>query len=115
MRTISLLVPLCCVLLAGCATTSPSSSSDIFPAQAVIAAAERPISGTFMMNVKGSGRQDDRLFLNSEADYRDQRCLTIQVPKDVATELQAKLAGAPAVILKGRKIRVSGTAQRVQI
>ncbi|MES2693648.1 MAG: hypothetical protein V4773_09255 [Verrucomicrobiota bacterium] len=83
--------------------------------QAVLAAAEGPLTGTFLMEVKATGRQDQQLYLNSETDYRDQRCLTISIPQDVADEFRAKLAGDPATLLKGRKIRVSGTAERVRI
>jgi hypothetical protein len=103
-----------CTLFVGCANPRQSSSG-ISPAQAVLAAAERPISGTFVLEVRGTGRQDEWLYLNSEADYRDQRCLTIAIPKEVAADLQVKMAGDPESILKGKKIRVSGTARRVTI
>lgn len=92
-----------------------ASSHDIQPRAAVIAAADHPISGVFRLQVRGAGRQDRRLFLNSESDYRDPRCLTIAIPGDVAEALGATLGGDPVVILKGKTIRVNGRAERVMI
>ena len=85
--------------------------------QAVMAAAERleGVTAVFEMTVRGGGRQDGRLYLNSEADYRDQRCLTIAVPEEIAQELAEKLAGDPVLALNGKTIQVAGTAKRVKI
>src|SRR5436190_5345582 len=96
-------------VLAGCGQTT-----DLTPIQAIVAAAERPegVTGTFLMEVRRADREDDTLYLNSEEDYRDQRCLTIAIPKDVASALERKVEGDPAVALKGKKIRVTGTAKR---
>ena len=85
------------------------------PAQAVVAAAEQPISGTFRLQVRGSGKRDRRLYLNSEEDYRDQRCLTISIPDQIAAILAFKLGGDPTILLKGKTIRVRGTAERVTV
>ncbi len=103
-------------LLAGCATAS-APTTDLTPVQAVLGAAERPegVTGTFRLEVRGAGRQDDFLFLDSEADYRDQRCLVITLPKRVALDLQRQVGGDPAVVMKGKTIRVTGTAERVKI
>jgi hypothetical protein len=103
-------------LLAGCATT-PVPTADLTPSQAIFAAAERPegVTGTFKIEVRSGGRQDDSLYLDSEADYRDQRCLVIALPKDVALELERRVAGDPVVVLKGKSIRVTGIAKRTTI
>ena len=90
------------------------ATTDLTPIQAIVAAAERPegVTGTFLMEVRRGDREDDTLYLNSEKDYCDQRCLTIAIPKDVASALERKVEGDPAVALKGKKIRVTGTAKR---
>lgn len=108
------------VLLSGCATTRqapPPEVRDITPVEAIMAAASQPegITGVFRLEVRGAGRQDNWLYLNSEADYRDQRCLTIAIPQSAARELEVLLLGDPADLLKGRTIRVTGTAKRVTI
>jgi hypothetical protein len=111
--------------LAGCASadrssppsTGTASGAEITPTQAILAAAERPagISGIFEMEVRGGGRQNDWLYLNSEADYRDQRCLTIAIPPTVAPEVERQIGGDPVVELRGKTIRVRGTAKRTTI
>ena len=103
------------VLLSSCALAPDSGSSDIAPSAAVIAAADHPISGVFRLQVRGSGRRDGYLYLNSESDYRDQRCLTIAIPDTIATALAIKLGGDPAAVLAGKVIRVKGEARRVKI
>lgn len=67
------------------------------------------------MEVRAAGRQYGRLFLNSELDYRDQRNLTIAIPEGIAQGWADYLGGDPASILIGKKIRVTGTAERVTI
>lgn len=106
---------LACALLASCSSVPQRSVTDVLPSDAVIAAAEAPLSGTFRLQMRGTGRRDGRLYLNSEQDYRDQRCLTISIPDRVAADLAKALGGDPAVVLMGRTIRVSGVAQRVKI
>jgi hypothetical protein len=94
-----------------------AESGEMTPMQAIFAAAEHTegVSGIFTFEVKGSGRGDGRLYLNSEPDYRDQRCLTVSIASPVETELRSQLGGDPAVVLKGKRIRVDGRAQRVTI
>ncbi|PZR76954.1 MAG: hypothetical protein DLM73_01025 [Chthoniobacterales bacterium] len=96
--------------VAGCVRTT----TDLTPIQAIVAAAERPegVTATFQMEVRRGDREDGTLYLNSEEDYRDQRCLTIALTGDVASELERKVGGDPALALKGKKIRVTGTAKR---
>lgn len=106
-------------LLAGCTTVPPQDRGvpDTTPPQAIMGAAESPdgIEGFFKFEVRGAGRQGDWLYLNSEADYRDQRCLTVAIPQAVAQALELKILGDPLELMKGRTIRVSGAAKRTTI
>jgi len=103
-------------LFAGC-TTTPAPTTDLTPTQAILVAAQQPegVTGTFKMEVQSGGRHDDSLYLNSETDYRDQRCLVIALPKDAALDLERMVGGDPVVILKGKTVRVTGTAKRTTI
>jgi len=111
--------------LCGCAVTPTSperaaagSAAPLTPAQAVVMAAEAApegVEGVFELEVRGSGRDAFRSFLNSEADYRDQRCLTIALAPAAAAGLRERLGGDPVELLRGRRILVSGTARRVRI
>lgn len=66
------------------------------------------------MTVKTVGRTD-RVHLNSEDDYRDQRNLSIVLEYTAVQELAAQLGAPPEIALKGKQILVSGTARRVKI
>lgn len=94
------------------------SSLRIYPAQAVMnAAAVAPMSvhGVFEMKVRGTGRKNGWLFLNSEADYRDPRCLTIAISPILQKELLERFGIAPETHLSGKTIAVLGGAKRVRI
>lgn len=87
------------------------------PADAVAAAKKPPhrLTGVFEFQVKGGGQQNERIYLNSEADYRDPACLTIAIPPSLASALRKKFGDRPVQTLKGRRIQVLGTAERVTV
>ncbi|UUL83168.1 hypothetical protein [Sphingomonas qomolangmaensis] len=90
----------------------------IAPEQAVMnAAAVAPagVSAIFEMQVRNSGRQDGILYLNSEADYRDPRCLTIAIAAPIADALHQRFGTAVDQHLSGKTIAVRGTARRIRI
>lgn len=103
--------------LSGCATltTAPPPWTDA--ADAVRAAnvePARPIAGTFVMTVQAIGGERDRIFLNSERDYRNQNCLTVVLAPGVAEQLAQQL-GVDVPALLHRRLSVRGQAQRVRI
>src|SRR5581483_4812340 len=97
--------------------TSEPGASIIEPLQAVLAAADRPegITGTFRLQVKNAGRQEGWLYLDSEEDYHDPRCLVVALPPSAAQDLGRLLGDDPVVSLRSRTIKVSGTALRTKI
>ena len=105
-------------LLAGCASPREHVSSPLIdPGQAVLRAAAAPnrgITGVFALTVRGTGRTKI-VHLNSEADYRDPRNLSIAVVPAAAAELERILGSRPEKALKGKRILVSGTAKRTRI
>ncbi|MCF6225745.1 MAG: hypothetical protein L3J22_05500 [Xanthomonadales bacterium] len=78
-------------------------------------AAPESVAGVFEMKVVGTGRDKGKIYLNSEADYRDQRSLNIVVrPQAVKSFMETH--GSPLdTFLKGKRIRVSGEAKRAKI
>jgi hypothetical protein len=42
------------------------------------------VSGVFELHIKSTMRQGGVIYLNSETDYRDQRCLTLAINPIVA-------------------------------
>lgn len=108
--------------LSGCATTpqpaAQARNAWITPPQAVLLAADaapRGVHGTFSMRVQSTGTQGDQSFLNSEADYRDQRNLTVVLTRRATEELGERVGADPLVALKGRNILVTGAAIRTKI
>jgi len=79
------------------------------------AVAPEGVAGVFEMPVRATGREPGRLFLNSEHDYRDQRCLTIVVSPEVERQLAVRLGDDVERRLMGSMIAVRGTARRVRI
>jgi hypothetical protein len=78
-------------------------------------AAPHLVAGVFDLEVHATGEENGRIFLNSEEDYRDQRNLTIEIPPNVAANLEAKYGFAPADFFKGKHVHVKGLAERVKI
>ncbi|MDI1321028.1 MAG: hypothetical protein PSW75_12675 [bacterium] len=96
----------------------PAAEKALTPEDAIhLAAAAAPdgVDGIFELTVRATGRDNDVIYLNSENNYRDQRCLTIQIPTVVVTEYVRKFGLAPDVALKGKHIRVNGEARRATI
>ena len=87
------------------------------PAQAVMNAAEMPegVGGVFEMVVRATGRQGGRLFLNSEADYRDPRNLTIVVAPVEEEALGVRLGGPVQTTILHKVIAVRGIARKTRI
>jgi hypothetical protein len=79
------------------------------------AVAPQGVAGVFEMPVRATGRETGRLFLNSERDYRDQRCLTIVISSEVERQLAARLGDDVEGRLMGSVIAVRGMARRVRI
>ena len=100
------------------APVKDSTVKTISPVQAVVAAAEAApnlVSGVFEMNIKGTGRLGGFIYLNSETDYRDQRCLTLAIHPSAIPGFVQKYGTDPDSYLKNKMVHVSGEARRVKI
>lgn len=133
MRFAALGVPLLACLaalsLVGCASpgtgsrVETASSVDpvgtvLEPLEAIALAAEaapKGVEGVFAITVRAVGSQGGRVYLNSELDYRDPRCLTIALTPSAAAELRETLGPDLRAALIGREIRVRGRAERKTI
>lgn len=121
----ALILALLSAVLSGCAAApSPGARGDaavaapFTPMQAVMMAAEaapKGVDGVFELEVRGSGRDRFASYLNSEADYRDQRNLTIALSPAATQGLRGRLGADPVDALRGRRILVTGTARRVRV
>jgi TIR domain len=79
------------------------------------AAAEEGVSGLFAVLIRKTGSSEGVVWLMSEDDYRDPRCLSIAV-HDKARIALTKLHGkAPTVFFRGQTVLVRGTAKKKRI
>lgn len=88
------------------------------PVEAVIAAAGASgagVRGVFAMQVRRAEQVGPRYFLNSEADYRDQRTLSVAIQPWVLPELRARFGGGLRRAFLGKDVRVFGYARRERI
>ena len=136
-RILAPLVPLALLAgaLSGCAA-SPASEARIGSVSTVLpmgtcsdrglapletidkAAAVAPhagVAGCFRLTVKAWGEDHGRVFLNSEADYRDPRNVSVRLEPPAVAALDRMLGRNGAARLVGRSLLVRGTAYRVRI
>jgi len=107
------------LMIPSLAWTAPDSyAPPIQPIEAIqLAATAAPngVPGTFAVHVRATGHKDGLVYLNSELDYRDQRCLTIVLTPDVARALRSRLGADPSSALKDKNVLVTGEATRVTV
>ncbi len=108
-----LLLPLACKGPDG----SGYGRAPIAPPDAVRLAAKSPdgVKGVFEVTILRAEATRGMVYLNSEADYRDPRCLTVAVTPSVAGTLMARLGVKRVEDLRNRTLRVKGTARQVKI
>lgn len=73
------------------------------------------LAGLFTMQVKASGRDRDKLYLNSQSDYRDARNLSIVFTPEVEAAFKREHGSAPDEFLAGKEIVVLGGAGQVKV
>ena len=141
MRLIHVLGALCALAATGCSTAPAqaplperlpriampvltpaearaSGVRDMTPVDAVLAAADAAgdgVPGVYSLTIARAEYVGPRLYLNSEADYRDQRNLSVVVHRRAQRGLRALLGTAAPRALLGRPVRLFGYARRVRI
>src|SRR5690242_6846981 len=101
------------------AQSSAAEAGDgVAPREALVAAAASPkdgAEGVFEFRVASVGGGRGRIFLNSEADYRDPANLSVMLrPADVK-QMEKALGGPLAKTLVEKNVSVTGTAKQVKI
>ena len=116
-----LLAALVGITLGGCITPRDRIDSQpgaILPAEAIQRAANaapEAVPGLFWLKVKATGSERGKVFLNSEADYRDQRNVSVVISPEAAKALTEKLGENVESAYMGKSILVRGAARRVTI
>ena len=78
-------------------------------------AGQSGLPGQFSFIVKGGGQDGQRVYLNSDLDYRDRGTLTVALSAPAAARLAEQLGGSPETALIGRTIVINGVARRTRI
>ncbi len=73
------------------------------------------VTGVFEMIVQATGTDQKKVFLNSQDDYRDRRNLSVVLSQTITMAMLKRDGIEPIVDLKGKKIRVYGTARAVKV
>ncbi|QSX32329.1 hypothetical protein JYB87_11150 [Shewanella avicenniae] len=104
------------LLLSGCAatTTNPTYTNTL---DVIGAAAATPtgVAGNYTFLVKAVGHDAHRFYLNTETDYRDQRCISIVMSVPVLKQLGINDSPSVERYFLNKRIKVSGIAKRTQI
>lgn len=91
------------------------------PGEAILLATKRHdetgrmLPGVFRMTVAATGRDGDRVYLNSIGDYRDPRCLTLRFVPKALEAFRAAHGMEPDAFFEGKDVTVVGIARRVRI
>ncbi|MBV9044057.1 MAG: hypothetical protein JO348_05350 [Alphaproteobacteria bacterium] len=102
----------------GSAAIAADPGLPMTPREAVFGAADaapQGVAGVFRLSIKATGHQDGHVYLNSEADYRDQRNLSIDLCPVALPGLIKKFGSDPERFFLGKDIDVRGVAERVKI
>lgn len=73
------------------------------------------VSGVFKLTIKGTGREGEYIYLNSEPDYRAWPNLTLEIHPQAVPGFVEKYGAEPDEYLKDKTLSVSGEARRVTI
>jgi hypothetical protein len=112
------------LLLSGCASTdSVLVTTDTILATAdtmriIEQAAEVApygVKGNFSFTIKAAAKPGEIVYLNTELDYRDRRCITIALSPKVASHIEQQYGVTAQEYYLGKKIQVNGTAKQVKI
>ena len=83
-----------------------------------VAAEQYPASvtdGSYTLKIVATGQQREAVFLNTEADYRDPRNITIALSPKLAKAFFSRHHQLPQHYFKGKTIEVTGELKQVEI
>jgi hypothetical protein len=110
------------LLLSGCAdsllVTTDTISATTDTMRVIEQAAEASpygVTGNFSITIKAAAKLGEIVYLNTELDYRDRRCITIALSPKVASHIEQQYGVTAQEYYLGKKVQVNGTAKQVKI
>jgi hypothetical protein len=110
------------LLLSGCAdsllvtTDTISATADTMRViEQAAEAAPYGVTGNFSLTIKAAAKPGEIVYLNTELDYRDRRCITIALSPEIASHIEQQYGVTAQEYYLGKKVQVNGTAKQVKI
>jgi hypothetical protein len=110
------------LLLSGCAdsllvtTDTISATADTMRViEQAAEAAPYGVTGNFSFTIKAAAKPGEIVYLNTELDYRDRRCITIALSPEIASHIEQQYGVTAQEYYLGKKVQVNGTAKQVKI
>lgn len=97
------------------AETSGAGIMDGMAAVAAASASDDGVVGRFRFVVQSTGEERDTLWLSSETDYRDPRCLSVAIRGQARADLLRSAGSGFADVFQGRTVIVEGVARKRRI
>ncbi len=79
------------------------------------AMAPKGLKGEFVLTIKNSGRQNSRIYLNTQEDYRDRRNITVTLNPSFQKQFKDQFNMDIRNYYEDQTILVKGVAKRVKI
>ncbi len=79
------------------------------------AMAPKGLKGEFVLTIKNSGKQNSRIYLNTQEDYRDRRNITVTLNPSFQKQFHAQYNTDIRNYYEDQTILVKGVAKRVKI
>ena len=76
---------------------------------------DKGVEGEFVFIIKAAGQQRNRVFLNTQLDYRDRRNITLALSKKVSKYIKKAHSQSPLDFFINKQVLVKGIANRVKI
>ncbi|MDO6611246.1 hypothetical protein Q4601_18790 [Shewanella sp. 1_MG-2023] len=110
------------LMATGCASNEstsiespPVTSNTMSIIASASAAAPSGVLGEYQLNIKAAAARRGVVFLNTELDYRDQRCVTVTLSPSISAQLTSKYGQSPQAFFIDKSIMVKGQAKREKI
>jgi hypothetical protein len=113
---LSILVLSACTTTPEVASHSHSASTDVMQLiEQTAVNAPKGVKGTFQFLIKASGVERKVVYLNTELDYRDRRCITVALHPKIIAAFTQKYGSSPKAYFINKNIEVTGEVKQMKI
>ncbi|MFC4699047.1 hypothetical protein ACFO4O_02620 [Glaciecola siphonariae] len=118
-RVCASVLALSLALLSGCSSTEEKQgiqdTNTMLIIEKTAEMAPQSIEGEFILRIKNTATVNRDVMLNTQKDYRDQRSVTVKIPRNFVLAMTQMHGEHPEKFFDNKRIRVRGTAKRQRI